>query len=63
MTEGYFPADRPALTVDVVIFRLTGGQLQTLLVRRAGPPYKNRWAIPGGFVRADEGLDAAARRE
>src|SRR3990172_1445904 len=63
MTRGYFPADRPALTVDVVIFRLAGGQLQTLLVRRAGPPYKNRWAIPGGFVRADEGLEDAARRE
>ena len=63
MTPGYLPADRPALTVDVVIFRLAGGQLQTLAVRRAAPPYKNRWAIPGGFVRAHEGLEDAARRE
>lgn len=63
MTTGYFPPDRPALTVDVVIFRLREGQLETLLIRRAALPYRGRWAIPGGFVRADESLDAAARRE
>jgi 8-oxo-dGTP diphosphatase len=63
MTKGFFPAERPALTVDVVIFRLQLDQLETLLVRRAGNPFKGAWAIPGGFVRLDEGLDDAARRE
>jgi 8-oxo-dGTP diphosphatase len=52
-----------ALTVDVIIFRLHGGELQTLLIKRGGPPYKGRWAIPGGFVHPDESVDAAARRE
>jgi len=52
-----------ALTVDVIIFRLREGELQTLLIKRGLAPYKGRWAIPGGFVRPDESVDAAARRE
>ncbi|MBM4422025.1 MAG: NUDIX hydrolase [Chloroflexi bacterium] len=55
--------ERPALTVDVVIFRLADERLETLLVRRGFPPFKGRWAIPGGFVHKNESLDAAARRE
>lgn len=52
-----------AVTVDVVIFNLAGNDLKVLLVCRAYPPFKNKWAIPGGFVKPDEGLDDAARRE
>jgi 8-oxo-dGTP diphosphatase len=52
------------LTADVVAFALrpdTG--LSVLLVRRAGPPYKGRWAFPGGFVDEGEDIERAARRE
>jgi 8-oxo-dGTP diphosphatase len=52
-----------AVTVDVVILTIDAGALSVLLVRRGGPPYKGRWALPGGFVRPDEDLDAAAARE
>jgi 8-oxo-dGTP diphosphatase len=54
---------RPALTVDCVVFGLDEQDLKVLLVRRGLPPFEGRWALPGGFVRMDETLDDAARRE
>lgn len=53
----------PAVTADVVIFTVREKKLKLLLVKRAGEPYQGRWALPGGFVRLDEDLEAAARRE
>jgi 8-oxo-dGTP diphosphatase len=53
----------PAVTVDVVIFTLRQGALQVLLVQRKYDPFRESWAIPGGFVHDDEPLEAAARRE
>jgi 8-oxo-dGTP diphosphatase len=63
--ETYDPSryDRPSVTVDVVIFTLQGGELHVLLVQRKHWPFEGHWAIPGGFVNMDEGLDQAARRE
>lgn len=55
--------ERPAITVDVVLFRLSEGKLQVLLVRRNSAPFTGRWALPGGFVDSYEPLEAAARRE
>ena len=54
---------RAALTVDCVVFGFDDGALKVLLIRRGIAPYQNRWALPGGFVRPEETLDAAARRE
>src|SRR5215472_17532149 len=54
---------RAALTVDCVVFGFDGGDLKVLLIQRALEPFKGRWALPGGFVRVDETLDDAARRE
>ncbi len=51
------------MTVDVVILTIADGQLSVLLVRRGGAPFKDHWALPGGFKRPDETLDRAARRE
>lgn len=53
---------RPALAVDCVVFGLDE-DLQVLLIQRDIPPFQGRWALPGGFVRMDETLDEAARRE
>src|SRR6188768_288986 len=54
---------RAALTVDCVVFGFDGGALQVLLIRRGQAPFKDKWALPGGFVRVEETLDAAALRE
>lgn len=64
MSEPYNPADFPplAVTVDLVLMTVQGGRLAVLLQRRSEPPHKGDWALPGGFVGADESLDAAAQR-
>ncbi|MCP3062755.1 NUDIX hydrolase [Myxococcus sp. K38C18041901] len=54
---------RPALTVDCVVFGLDDDDLKVLLIQRGVEPFQGRWALPGGFVRMDESLDEAARRE
>lgn len=52
-----------AATVDLTIFTIRNNQLSVLLVKRAGHPFKNHWALPGGFVNVDESLETAAARE
>ena len=54
---------RGALTVDCVVFGLDDEDLKILLIQRALPPFAGTWALPGGFVRVDETLEDAARRE
>ena len=52
-----------AVTVDIVVMTITESDLRVLLIRRAIPPFRDSWALPGGFVRPDEDLDTAAARE
>ena len=58
---------RPGVTVDIALFTVTGAlndlRLQVLLIQRDEPPWRGMWALPGGFVRENEDLDAAALRE
>jgi 8-oxo-dGTP diphosphatase len=55
---------RPSVTVDCIIFGLDEGQmLKVLLIQRGHDPYKDHWALPGGFVDMEEDLEAAALRE
>ena len=50
------------ITVDTVILTLKDNDLQVLLVRRDNEPFKDKWAIPGGYVKMSENLDEAALR-
>lgn len=50
------------VTVDIVIFTIRRKKLEVLLIQRGQEPFKNKWAIPGGFVRLSENLDEAATR-
>lgn len=52
----------PSLTVDVVLLTATEDSLAALLIRRERHPELGKWALPGGFVKLDESLDAAAAR-
>lgn len=54
---------RGALTVDCVVFGLDEVELKVMLIQRDLPPFAGQWALPGGFVRLEETLEAAARRE
>jgi 8-oxo-dGTP diphosphatase len=58
--RAYPPA---AVTVDVVLLTIRDDMLMALAVRRGVPPYQGQLALPGGFVRPEEGLEGAAVRE
>jgi 8-oxo-dGTP diphosphatase len=49
-----FVYQAPILTVDIVIFRLINGRLNVLLIMRGQEPFKDAWALPGGYNAADD---------
>lgn len=49
----------PALTVDIIII----DNDNTVLIKRLNDPYKDHWALPGGFVEYGEKVEHAAVRE
>ncbi len=62
-----------ALTTDMLIFSVSKGNAKTcrnlsekyfsiLLIKRDKEPFKDKWCLPGGFVKKDETLDMAADR-
>ena len=51
------------VTVDILIFRKLSTTHEVLLIQRKNDPFKNAWAIPGGFVDEHEDLEDAAKRE
>ena len=55
---------RPGLAVDCVVFGLDEQDLlKVMLIQKDIPPFKGQWALPGGFVRIEETMEAAALRE
>ena len=66
--------DRPSIAADIVVLSTYGKKseshrkdsepmLSILLIKRGEHPYKNSWALPGGFLRADETIEECAYRE
>lgn len=64
--------DRPSVTTDIAVFTTNTKaeyhhnpqtMLSLLLIRRGEHPYMNSWALPGGFLRADETIEECAYRE
>ncbi len=54
--------EHPSVSVDVALVTVHDGALRTLLIRRTEHPFRHHYALPGGFVRMDEGLEQAAER-
>jgi len=50
----------PSLTADIFIFN---EDLDFILIKRKNNPYKDCWALPGGFVEYGESVETAAVRE
>ena len=66
--------ERPSVTADVVLFKLrkeennnyrqdSAAKLSLLLIRRGAHPFKDHWALPGGFLSPDETIEECALRE
>ena len=70
--------DRPSIAADMAVFTVMGNQadrdkenyrklpekkLKILLIKRGSHPYKNQWALPGGFCRKGEEVLDTAHRE
>ncbi len=66
--------ERPSVASDVVVFSMfeeesdnhrkdSQVRLHLLLIKRGEHPYKNGWALPGGFLRPTETIEACAVRE
>lgn len=54
---------RPSFCCDIVVFGGPSEARKVLLVQRGNEPFRNEWALPGGFVDQDERPVTAARRE
>ena len=50
----------PSLTTDIFIF---DDDFNFILIKRKNDPYKDCWALPGGFVDYGESVENAAIRE
>ena len=55
--------EQPSLTTDIVIFSIIKDTLKVLLIKRGVDPFKDQWALPGGFVGMGENLMESAKRE
>jgi 8-oxo-dGTP diphosphatase len=56
------PYVAPTLTVDAIVFQITNGALEVLLIERANDPFKGSWALPGGYNASGETTTAALHR-
>tara|TARA_X000000950_G_scaffold55029_1_gene65830 strand:- start:3864 stop:4562 length:699 start_codon:yes stop_codon:yes gene_type:complete len=52
-----------AVTADAVVFSIIEKKLSCLLIKRGVTPYKEKWALPGGFLKRNESAENAFKRE
>ena len=65
--------DRPSVTTDILLVSISDEaptnyrkskkkSMSILLVKRCDYPFKDKWCLPGGFLRMDEELEDAPKR-
>lgn len=53
-----------SVTVDAIVFGYEKNEgVSVLLIKRKFDPFKDTWALPGGFVHEEESLEEAVKRE
>lgn len=62
-SEYCYKYPHPAVAADNLVFKFDSKKLQILLIKRKNDPFKDCWALPGGFVNIDETTINAAKRE
>lgn len=66
--------ERPSVTNDILIFttedieednlrKVPKKGMQVTLIKREDYPYKDKWALPGGFVQMEESLEEGAKKK
>ena len=66
--------ERPSLTADIVAFTIRSeksgnykrdseNKLSILFIKRGAHPFRDCWALPGGFLRPNETIEECAYRE
>ncbi len=66
--------EKPSIAADMVVFTVSDiladnpkknimKKLKIMLIKRGGHPYKNFWALPGGFLNMNETIEQCAERE
>ena len=63
MEKDFKDYEKPSVTVDIIVFTIKDNDLKVLLVKRGIEPFKDKWAIPGGFIKLNENIEDAAKRE
>ncbi|MCS7077718.1 MAG: NUDIX hydrolase [Bacteroidia bacterium] len=51
------------VAVDNVVFGWNGEEIHLLLVKRNFEPYRDKWALPGGFIEYGENAEKASLRK
>lgn len=67
----YSKYDRPSVAVDAAVFGIEDykaatmdeKKLKLLLIKRGEEPFKEKYALPGGFIRKGETIEQAVQRE
>lgn len=54
--------EKPALSVQVIIFSVNKHKLEIILIKRVREPFKDFWSIPGDIISIKESLEDAARK-